>query len=234
MQGNISALEDKFAEMEEYFLNMILGRQITITDLRAYLSKLQGFEKIYCKIDRDSNIDSVWLRLTTFWDFKNYILFEKLVNELGDQYLKMSLEDYLKKIAEFRRNICLSDFSTYSIVINRNLLEDFSDFNVGLHQYCKVYTLEELDRLAGSIALKFSIPKYALILKTITPSILTVTWAIPNTIATLLRSSMTNTNMKAFLYWGHITSIKIGKYTVPIHSGRGSQPVSVAKFRTGK
>ena len=208
-----------FAEIEQSTLLHILHKQTTLSDFKAGLTNLSiehrevhknFFEKIYTEINETLTIHNVWERLSVYWNFYNCTLFQEIVYEFGDKALKVRMDNYLEKLKEIQCKTLLNDFAKYSIKIGTTLPEeDFTELTVQLHQSCDEHKLKDLVKMTESIAEKFFLPKFLLILKNIGASGLSITWAVPTMIAASLKENMENTDVRSFCKDHHITSITV-------------------------
>lgn len=234
VQRDVVVLEDMFAEIEESTFDTISEKHLTVGDFRAGLTNLSRdygelykdfFERIH---SGDSTFCSMWLRLSVYWDFYNCALFEQLLEEFGDGVLKIRMQEYLSKLQNFQHRTCLSDFANYSIKITKNFpTADFSILDVKLSGD---YMLDDLEKLLESIALKF--PKFTMVLKSIKPHDMTVTWAIPTVLAALLKERrQKNVDMRSFHKSHYITSITVDG--LALSDLRGNIPAHT-HYRYGK
>ena len=119
----MKSLEDAFAEIELSTLEHLGHRRIVISDVKAGRTKISiehsevhktFFEITFPDIDEALTVDTIWERLSTYWNFHSCNLFEKIVYEFGDRDLKENMEDYKDDLKDFKSNILLDDFAKYS------------------------------------------------------------------------------------------------------------------------
>ena len=162
-------------------------------------------------IDKDTTVDKIWFKLTTYWNFLNYFLLEQVVCKFGDTGLKTSMGNYVTKLKAFRCETLLCDFAKCSAKISRNMTED--DFNLlaaKLNQNWEKCNLEDLENLTEKFTHRFYLPSFALTLKDIRPGCIHITWAIPAVIGASLKDNMENSgDISGFCKEHGITSLTI-------------------------
>lgn len=202
VQEEILILENIFAKIEEATFNAILETRSTV---QSFLDiSIHFLEDIGSYIDRDLPIDSIWDRMSLYWDFHSYGYMKHLIDKLGQDNLKILMKDYLVKLKNFQSTTLLSDFARYSVKIGTDL-PDLSDVTVQLNQQNKDYKLKELDEIIVTISSKFSLPRLIVILKSIKLNLLTVTWALPTKVVVLLNKSLSDDN--CMINNGHYVSL---------------------------
>lgn len=188
VQKDVIELEDMFAKIEDSAFDIILDKEITVNEIRVGLKEV--LEEIGSEIGDDLSSDAIWRRLSTHWHFNNLTLLERLIYKYGDETLKAFMQNYSRKLEEFRCKTRLSNFAMYSIKIGKNLPdEEFSDFVIELDQSPDNYTLKKLHHLQESLTYNLSLPPWTLILQSIKLSDfkVTVKWAVPARITVSLK-----------------------------------------------
>ena len=194
--------------MDRAFDIIVVEKKVSFELFTARLANLsiehmevhkEFFDNIYSEITKDSTVFKVWMRLSTYWNFLNYPLLEKVVIKFGDKDLKTDMEDYKKELKEFRCRTRLCDFAKYSITINENLSEqNLKKLTIKLHQDWETCTLEDLEKLTGKITQKFFLPSFTMSLSEMEQACIIVTWAVPAMIAVSLKENIENSDMGEF------------------------------------
>ena len=157
------------------------------------------FKQIENELEKESTINSIWMKLSKYWNFMNYTLLENLIHNIGDFSLKQKMRSYLNSLETFRRNTRLCDFAKNSPAVeNRPSEADLKEFVLYLKLDWETCTLEQLEELKGHIIRKFLLPSFALILKKVSHGSMIVTWLLPAQIATTLVQDLENINNKGF------------------------------------
>ncbi len=209
-----------FAALQSATLEYMVERCIAISDLKTGLNSISiehtkvlmnFFDKMFTEVGNEAlTIYKLWERLGIYWNFINCTLLEHIINEFGDKVLQLSLEDYLEKLMEFQCRIHLSDFIKCSTKLSTSLLgEEFTELTVQLNRCQDNFKLEDLDEITETIANKFFIPKFFLLLKDVKVNGMIITWAAPTMIAALLSEIIRKTDMQPFCKRHKITSLTV-------------------------
>ena len=220
VQEATRTLEQHFGDIvDRAFDIIVVEKKVGFEQFTARLANLsiehmevhkEFFDNIYSEITKDTTVLKVWMRLSTYWNFLNYPLLEKVVIKFGDEELKTDMEDYKKELKEFRCRTRLCDFAKYSITINVNLSEqNLKKLTIKLHQHWETCTLEDLEKLTGKITQKFFLPSFTMSLSEMEQACIIVTWAVPAMIAVSLKENIENTNMGEFCKEHGIMAISI-------------------------
>ena len=161
-------------------------------------------------VEKDKTIEDVWIRLSDYWDFLNYTLLENLVHKFGNQSLNASMNDYIKKLKEFRSSTRVCDFAEYCTKINERLKKHhLQDIILKFNQSWEECTLEDLENLKENISHKFFLPSFVMNLKDIQPGSIVVTWTLPTLIASAIMEILETTYVSEFCNENGIESITI-------------------------
>ena len=168
------------------------------------------FQQLKNDLEKDKTIEDVWIRLSEYWDFLNYTLLENLVHKFGDQSLNASMNDYIKKLKEFRSSTHVCDFAEYCTKINERLKKHhLQDIILKFNQSWEECTLEDLENLKENISHKFFLPSFVMNLKDIQPGSIVVTWTLPTLIASAIMEILETTYVSEFCNENGIESITI-------------------------
>ena len=201
-------LEDEFMDVSIQTYDKIIEKDIDVNRFKARLMTLpikykeeheDFFKQIENELEKESTINSIWIKLSKYWNFMNYTLLENLIRNIGDRSLKQNMKSYLSSLETFRRNTRLCDFAEHCPAVESRPSEaDLKEFVLHLKLDWETCTLEQLEELKGHIIRKFLLPSFALILKKVSHGSLIVTWLLPAQIASTLVQDLENTDNKGF------------------------------------
>ena len=200
-------LEDEFNDIsirtydkieKDYTVNQFKARLMTLP-IKYKEEHEEFFKQIENELEKESTINSIWIKLSKYWNFMNYTLLENLIRNIGDRSLKQNMKSYLSSLESFRRNTRLCDFAEHCPAVESRPSEvDLKEFVLHLKLDWETCTLEQLVELKGHIIRKFLLPSFALILKKVSHGSLIVTWLLPAQIASTLVQDLENTDDKGF------------------------------------
>ena len=107
---DVNLLEKLFGDIVDQTSDIIIKEEMSVSDFKSRLTNLSVQDKklhmkflreIWPKL-KDATLEDVLFELKMYWDFLNYTLLEHLVKKFGDEELKTSIEDYKKRLMEFR------------------------------------------------------------------------------------------------------------------------------------
>ena len=201
-------LEDEFMDVSIQTYDKIIEKDIDVNRFKARLMTLpikykeehkDFFKQIENELEKESTINSIWIKLSKYWNFMNYTLLENLIRNIGDRSLKQNMKSYLSSLETFRRNTRLCDFAEHCPAVESRPSEaDLKEFVLHLKLDWETCTLEQLEELKGHIIRKFLLPSFALILKKVSHGSLIVTWLLPAQITSTLVQDLENTDNKGF------------------------------------
>ena len=200
-------LEDEFNDIsirtydkieKDYTVNQFKARLMTLP-IKCKEEHEDFFQQIENELEKESTINSIWIKLSKYWNFMNYTLLENLIRNIGDRSLKQNMKSYLSSLETFRRNTRLCDFAEHCPAVESRPSEaDLKEFVLHLKLDWETCTLEQLEELKGHIIRKFLLPSFALILKKVSHGSLIVTWLLPAQITSTLVQDLENTDNKGF------------------------------------
>ena len=133
------------------------------------------------QIDTETTLDELWMRLSSYWNFLNFDLLEHVISNFDSEDLKHKMESYKHDLQSFRNSTRLCDFIDYWPASKEPFpAMDFKRLSVALDWDWNSCTLEDLDRLEGSLTSTLNMPKFAFLLKDIKHEgrITFITWLI--------------------------------------------------------
>ena len=186
LEKQIQSLENQFIEIALQTFGIIKKKKLDFSQFRARLVTVpikyrehhkEFFQKLVEYIEKDTTIEHIWMRLSSYWDFLNYTLLENLVERFGDYTLKDDMIDYVKRLKEFRSTTHVCIFAKYCTKVNKKLSEhDLQDFILKFKKKCwEECTLEDLENVKENISHKFFLPSFVMNLKDIQPGSIVVT-----------------------------------------------------------
>ncbi len=204
IKQDTDCLDTSFRRMAEQTSDIIKEKKIDVDKFKSLLSNLpirnkkqhKGFLEALWPQIANATVNDVWFKLKMHWDFLNYTLLEHLVNTFGDKALQKSMEDYKKKLDNFRRKTRLCVFAEYSKELRED--EALLKLKVKLNMKWEECTLQDLEKWKVNITQKLLLPDYTLMLEYFGPGCISVTWTVPCLFVTLLMETMTTTDTKAF------------------------------------
>lgn len=206
-------LEEYFSDLSDRTFDIIQQKNISVETFKVRLSNLPVRNKqqhrdflsaLFSKMD-DSTLGNIWGKLNLYWNFLNFSLLDNLVKKFGDKNLIADFANFKKQLRRFRCKTRLCDFNLKEI--NESLSKEDLElvvFKLGKHwDEC---TLQDLENSRERIAQKLFIPSYECLLIDAKPGSISITWAIPTTIAVLLES-MGRADIEQFCRTQRIVSI---------------------------
>ena len=220
LEEQIQSLEDQFSEIALQTFDKIKEKKLDVSQFRARLVTVpikyrehheEFFQRLESDIKKDTSIDHIWMKLSRYWDFLNYTLLENLVKRFGDHTLKSDMDNYVKRLKEFRSTTRVCIFAKYCTKVNKKLSEhDLQDFILKLKKKCwEECTLEDLENVKENISHKFFLPSFMMNLKDIQPGSIVVTWTLPTLIASAIMEILETTYVSEFCNENGIESITI-------------------------
>ena len=225
LEEQIQSLEDQFSEIALQTFDKIKERKLDVGQFRACLVTVpikyrehheEFFQRLESDIERDTSIDRIWMKLSRYWDFLNYTLLENLVKRFGDDTLKSDMDNYVKRLKEFRSTTRVCIFAKYCTKVNKKLSEhDLQDFILKFKKKCwEECTLEDLENVKENISHKFFLPSFVMNLKDIQPGSIVVTWTLPTVIASAIMEILETTYVSEFCNENRIENITIDGYEI--------------------
>ena len=220
LEEQIKSLEHQFSEIALQTFDKIKEKKLDVSQFRARLVTVpikyrehheEFFQRLESDIKKDTSIDHIWMKLSRYWDFLNYTLLENLVKRFGDHTLKSDMDNYVKRLKEFRSTTRVCIFAKYCTKVNKKLSEhDLQDFIFKLKKKCwEECTLEDLENVKENISHKFFLPSFVMNLKDIQPGSIIVTWTLPTVIASAIMETLETTYVSEFCNENGIESITI-------------------------
>lgn len=174
-----------------------------------YSDEYNFFKQMYKELDRSTNLDELWAKLSEYWTFLNYSLLENLIRRLNDSNLREEMEDYLNSLQSFRNSTRLSYFVKYYPFPKKYMKSNLKSMVVRSQLDWETCTLEDVDRLEGKIFRKFHLPTFPLILEEFLPGSLIIRWSLPSELAAHVEEQLKSTDIMVFNKENNILSISV-------------------------
>ena len=195
---DVNQLEELFGDIVDQTSEIIIKEDMNVRDFKSRLTNLSVQDKklhkkflreIWPKL-KDATLDDVLFELKMYWDFLNYTLLEHLVKHFGDEALKASMEDYKKRLMEFRCKTRLCDFAKHFKHIQKEL--ERKELKIKKDKSWEECTLEDLENWRENITQKLfpDLPSFILELQAIDEGCVSITWGVPAVYATTLIEKM--------------------------------------------
>ena len=191
---DVNLLEKLFGDIVDQTSDIIIKEEMSVSAFKLRLFNLSVQDKkLHMKFLReikDATFNDVLFELNMYWDFLNYTLLEHLVKKFGDEALKVSMEDYKKRLKEFRCKTRLCDFAKHFKHIKKEL--ERKELKIKKDKSWEECTLEDLENWRENITQKLfpDLPSFILELQAIDEGCVSITWGVPAVYATTLIEKM--------------------------------------------
>ena len=190
----VEELENQFCDLAYSTSQFFDKNEIEVSKIKCQLATMpvknkalheEFLENLWSTIRerKKANLDDdIWVELGKYWNFLNYSLLEYLINKFGDKALAERMEEYKRKLQEFRRSTRLCDFAQHFKSVTKNNLIDKNVTNkleVKFYKNWEVCTLEDLENWKECITQKLFLPSFVTILHDINPGCISIVWTIP-------------------------------------------------------
>lgn len=163
-------------------------------------------------IGNETDFKEIWCILSLYWNYLNYSLLEKFVEEFGDQGLKSEFNDFTVRVKKFKSNTRIGDkeFIFHLEKTNENLsMEYFKEITMNLEKSWQFFTLDELELIRERIAEFFCFPSFFLNVLSASQGSISITWITPAEIIVVLKAKMYEADVMEFCRAQAITSIYV-------------------------
>ena len=216
----MGVLEHLFSELVDGTEQVIKESQISVKMFKSHLLKLNVQNKLQHreflaatlpKISKDSIFEDIWEPFCGYFNFLNYSLLEHLVKRLGDTRLVDRFEDYKDRLRSFRSTTLVRDFAVFIVELKKPSLskQRLKRIIIKSKKSWDSCTLEDLERSKQNISKKFFIPTNFLSMLDAESSCVSVTWAVPDTIAASIQVNFDRADVVDLCKAEEIISIEI-------------------------
>ena len=219
----------KALQLQDQFVGVLTNAKIEfrskpvgfVEKLRVTLTTLpvsRRFEHLHFlrdhsdQIMKANSVDEIFKILDRYWDYTDYALLQHLVERFGEEALKKEMSEYVAALEQFEKRTTIQESNTASSSSrypkrkhDESYLYNFSTVDLQLHRDPAVYTLYEARQLEESVAKRACLEPYAVRLKRVRPSSVTITFMCPRVALELILEALE----KDFLEAHQIVSVTI-------------------------
>ena len=172
--------------------------RLTSFDVDGQEHHLEFIEKI---VDERETIAGIWIKLNSYLNFLNYDILAHVLDKFQNEALQKRMDDYVYQIITFFRNTKLCDFVKCWPVRGKappvDLLRCFIE--IKSHKDWNTCTLQDLDRLKGSLARKLLLPKFSLFLEKASQGSVTLVFSAHPSLIAHLQADIRNIDLREFV-----------------------------------
>ena len=197
IESSESDIDREIQELESLFLNIVSEAAEDLTTIK--LSKVKCcvtqlpvsvkyqhlcFLRQYrSAISNAKSVDEILAILGEYWDFLNCGLLNEVVHQLGNDATKQLMEQYMKKLKEFRMKTKLGDFFGKA---TQNIPPHFTTFVTELGEGWEERTLEDLEQFRKEFARSMYLKDYAMHFKCAETGSVAITWAFHSSLPEII------------------------------------------------
>ena len=187
IQSSESDIDKGMQELECQFLKVVRKagrdlRTVDLSDIKLCVTQLPvsvkyqhlHFLEHNCSAIVDAtSVDAIFGILGRYWDFLNCGLLNEVVRQLGNDATKHLMEQYMKRLKEFRMKTKLGDFFGKA---TQNIPPHFTTFVTELGEGWEERTLEDLEQFRKELAQSMYLKEYAMHFKCAEAGSVAITW----------------------------------------------------------
>ena len=194
-----------FSEKPPKFLARL---QITLTTLPLSnkFKRLSFLSKWKPAIENAKSVPEIFYLLECHWNYGDYALLERLVQEFGDSALQSEMGEYVVALERFEKGTTIQDFSRAKPG-DRDAPYDFSKAVLKLNKDPSKCTLYEVRQLVESLATSACLDQYVMFLSGHSCGSVIIKLAFPQVVLDLIISALN----KAFRETHQIVSVTIDR-----------------------
>ena len=195
--------EIAFSEKAAGFLSRL---QITLTKLPLSnkFQRLCFLENMRQEIKSAKSVPEIFELLESHWNYGDYALLQRLVQEFGDGTLQSEMGEYVAALERFEKGTTIQDFSRAKPG-DRDAPYDFSKAVLQLNKDPSKCTLYEVRQLVESLAMSACLDQYVMFLSGHSSRSVIIELAFPQVALDLIISALN----KAFRETHQIVSVTI-------------------------
>ena len=189
IESSESDIDKGMQELECQFLKVVRKagrdlRTVDLSDIKLCVTQLPvsvkyqhlHFLEHNCSAIVDAtSVDAIFGILGRYWDFLNCGLLNEVVHQLGNDATKQLMEQYMKRLKEFRMKTKLGDFFGKA---TQNIPPHFTTFVTELGEGWEERTLEDLEQFRKELAHSMYLKDYAMHFKCAKAGSVAITWAV--------------------------------------------------------
>jgi len=195
----------KFSKKPEEFLGD-LRRFLTELPLSNKFTHLHFLKEKEQAIESAQSIDEIFRILRHHWNYGDYALLQRMIQEFGDEALGKEMKEYVKALEMFERKTTIQDFRLAKPG-PRGAPDGFSEAELKLNIDPVKCTLYEARQLVESLATKLQLNQYVLFLSQIFSGSVIIKLAFPHAVLELIVPALD----KEFQETHQIVSVTIDK-----------------------
>ena len=194
-----------FSEKPPKFLARL---QITLTTLPLSnkFKRLSFLSEWKPAIENAKSVPEIFKLLDKYWNYADYVLLQRLVQDLGDRDLRSEMEKYVAALKRFEKRTTIQHFSLAKPG-DRDAPDDFSKTVLQLKKDPSKCTLYKVRKLVESLATSAYLEQYVMFLSGHFSGSVIVKLAFPRVVLDLIISALN----KAFRDTHQIVSVTIDR-----------------------
>ena len=199
-------MEIKFDQLLDKTQDGLVDNNIPLQKLKRCITRLpahikdQHFHFIkenLSEIKESKCVEDIFLSLHLYWNFLNYTLLERIVNEFGNNDTKAAMAKYVSELVTFRKATKLSDFISHW-PCTRRVPPDMSRLVIEMEKDWSNCTLEHVEQFRRTLTQELLLPSFAVLLRDAEQGCISYTWLIPSSIVKLLSKDIHNIKLGWF------------------------------------
>ena len=144
------------------------------------------------------NIDEALCLLNLYMDYLNYSLLEHIITKHGNTVLQQKMVEYVADLQSFRRRTPLHVFCKIQPWRYTEIPPYFKSLVLKQGKATPTSTLEDIEYFRQQFARQYSLSDITLMVASITPGSVVITWLIPSSIVDEVKKEITNGNAEFF------------------------------------
>ena len=204
LKAQIYKLQNDFIKLKDDVYESVKSQPVDTFKVRLISMDVDGQEHHLAFLkeitDKNETVLKIWMDLSPYLNFLNYEILQHILQKFKDENLQKAMDQYITQIKAFFKTTRLCEFFKCWPVHGIPLPEqDLPFVDIKTTKDWNTCTLEDLDKLRGSLARKLLLPKFALILQDASNGSVTVTYSIPPCLVVHLQADIKNTDLKEFV-----------------------------------
>ena len=152
------------------------------------------------------------------WDYLNFGLLERIVAVYGDPTIEEMMKEYTESVQSFRKHTSLDVFlkaqpEERCPEISSSLKEQLQEVKFKHRRLSLSSSLDEVESIRRDLAREFCLPDFIVILARIQPGSISITWILPISLTTILKTRIENHSFR-FIQRNDVVEVSIAGTTV--------------------
>ena len=204
LKAQIDKLQNDFIKLKDDVYESVKSQPVDTFKVRLISMDVDGQEHHLAFLkeitDKNETVLKIWMDLSPYLNFLNYEILQHILQKFKDENLQKAMDQYITQIKAFFKTTRLCEFFKCWPVHGIPLPEqDLPFVDIKTTKDWNTCTLEDLDKLRGSLARKLLLPKFALFLQDATRGCVTLTFSVPPSLVAHLQADIKNTDLKEFV-----------------------------------